>query len=88
MKQNPKKIISLLLSLMLVFSSVLPLCANAQTGLEPSMEKNPFYEGRDVSFSSPESVAALEPSVKKTINSKTYYSNGAELYKIIRNNLA
>ena len=82
-----KKAITLFLSLIMLFaSSALPFYAFADESITPAMEKSPFYSGEEVSYSSLDSYS-LPSSKSRKFNSKTYYSEGQELYKIIRNKL-
>ena len=84
--KKAKGIIALFISLTVFLSSVLP-CYALTNDEEPLMHKNPFYEGRKISYSTLDSVDASEHSVSRTLNSNTYYSDGVELYKLVRNNL-
>lgn len=51
------------------------------------MHRNPFYEGKEISHASLDAVSVSSNSVSKTFNSHTYYSEGKQLYKTIRDNL-
>ena len=61
------------------------LTCYALDDVSPSMRENPFYSGEEVyNFASLDAVSSIKDSVSKTYNSKTYYSDGAQLYTQIR----
>ena len=71
---------------MSVSSSALPLYAFANNSVAGETKQNPYYAGEDISQASLDSLQT-EASVTKTYESKTYYSAGLQLYRIVRDNL-
>ncbi len=70
---------------MVFSSSVIPVYADSEEDNLGSMRRNPFYVGKEISYSTLDSLST-EVSETKTHNGTTYYSKGKELYKIVRNN--
>ncbi|MBE6741825.1 MAG: hypothetical protein E7570_05915 [Ruminococcaceae bacterium] len=83
--KKAREIIAFILSAMLIISSSALPCY-ALDNNQPLMRKNPFYAGEEIFNASLDSLDS-EQSITKKLNSKTYYSDGEALYKIIRNNL-
>ncbi|MBR3738735.1 MAG: hypothetical protein IKN26_08365, partial [Eubacterium sp.] len=78
-----KTVISALLCLTMAFSSGVICYADDNYELQ---RENPFYSGRDISRATLDSLETDKSSTVKTLDSKKYYSDGLELYKIMRDN--
>ena len=78
-----KTVISALLCLTMAFSSGVICYADDNFETE---RQNPFYSGKDISRATLDSLETEKSSTVKTLDSKKYYSDGLELYKIMRDN--
>ena len=92
MKKTTRIITVLFLCALMAFSSAaMPYTALANEISSQSaktfMHRNPFYEGKELSYASLNDVSVSSDSVSKTYSSHTYYSEGKQLYKTIRDNL-
>ena len=80
-----KGIISIILCLMIMSSG---FSCYALDEISPEMRENPFYAGKEVyDYASLDAVSDVKDSVSKKYNSKTYYSEGVQLYTQIRDGL-
>ena len=98
MRQRIKSISAIFLSMVIIISTLaMPVSAFAKNDSSDSteffqkgkytMHKNPFYEGKELSYSTLDDVSATTNSVTKVLDSTTYYSDGKQLYTIVRDNL-
>ena len=89
MKQKTKKLLILFLSLMMLLSSsALPLYASAQSSVAGEQRENPFASGEEIKTAGLDAVSSASAAVSKEYNSNTYYTEGVQIYKTVRNNLA
>ena len=77
-----KVIVSIILCLMIMSSG---LNCYALDDISPAMRENPFYAGEEVyNKASIDALSSFKNSVTKKYDSQTYYSEGVQLYKMIR----
>lgn len=85
-----KKILSLILSLTMLFSvfSAIPADAFAATDLSEAVYfENPFYTKEEISVAGSIDSEVTKVSKSSQYNGKKYYTQGKELYKLYRNAL-
>ena len=73
--------------MLIISSSAMPFYALANENAVLEERKNPFYEGKEIAFSTLDALETPAHSTIKLLGSQNYYSDGIELYRIMRNNL-